>query len=123
MPLEGIGAQGGTPARRRLGRPGLHTAPQKRGITRMACAANSFAGRIVAERRARHRASSISDAIIGRLARLSVVHQSESTMISSGQIPLRGALALVAFLAFLSLPAHAQLKIGISGPLEGKNAG
>jgi branched-chain amino acid transport system substrate-binding protein len=89
----------------------------------MACAANSFAGRIVAERRARHRASSISDAIIGRLARLSVVHQSESTMISSGQIPLRGALALVAFLAFLSLPAHAQLKIGISGPLEGKNAG
>jgi branched-chain amino acid transport system substrate-binding protein len=44
-------------------------------------------------------------------------------MKSSGQTPLRGALAVVAFLASLSLPAHAQLKIGISGPLEGKNAG
>jgi branched-chain amino acid transport system substrate-binding protein len=32
-------------------------------------------------------------------------------------------LALLSMLALLPLPAHGQLKLGISGPLEGKNSG
>ena len=36
---------------------------------------------------------------------------------------VRHAGSALALVAFLSLPAAAQLKLGISGPLEGKNAG
>jgi branched-chain amino acid transport system substrate-binding protein len=35
----------------------------------------------------------------------------------------RTAVAFVAFAAFFSLSAQAQLKLGISGPIEGKNSG